>query len=318
MLRDILRFHKHSVEVVNQLSHEMTVAEFMHSEGYSKGFVEHYLLPMGAAIWSCPTATFQQFPVRFMIEFYRNHGMLQVRDRPIWRTITGGSRNYVSSITSGYRDAIRLKTPVRQVVRTELGVEIATNSGTEGFDEVIFACHSDQALKLLSQPAPAEREVLSKFPYSRNVALLHTDDAVLPRRKTTWSSWNYRIPAGEEVAPSVTYNMNILQCLKTSQTILVTLNDEESIDPARVLGRYAYSHPVFTTERRTAQLRHHELIRTDNVSYCGAYWGNGFHEDGVNSALAVCRKFGVFPQWQTPANNDQQPRPVSRDVVEVA
>ncbi len=318
MMRDILRFHKHAVGVVDQLSHEMTVADFLRQESYSRGFVEHYLLPMGAAIWSCPTASFEQFPIRFIIEFYRNHGMLQVRDRPIWRTITGGSKNYVSRITAGFRKAIRLKTPVRRVTRIECGIEIATDFGTEAFDEVIFACHSDQALKLLAQPSPAERKILAKFPYSRNVALLHTDESVLPRRRTTWSSWNYRIPIGEENAPSVTYDMNILQRLDTPRTILVTLNDEDIIDPKLILGRYEYAHPVFTTERRSAQLRHHELIRADNVSYCGAYWGNGFHEDGVNSALAVCSQFGIQPSWRTTAPRKMEHVPRRPEVVEVA
>lgn len=318
MLRDILRFHKHSIAVIDQLSHEMTVAEFVQSYGYSMGFLEHYLLPMGAAIWSCPTATFERFPVRFMIEFFRNHGMLQVRDRPIWRTITGGSKNYVARIISGFRDAIRLETPVRRVARTESGVTVATDTATETFDEVIFACHSDQALKLLTSPSAAEREVLTKFPYSRNVALLHNDDVVLPRRKTTWSSWNYRIPIGKEIAPCVTYNMNILQRLDASQTILVTLNNEESIDSGRILGKFDYSHPVFTTERRSAQARHQELIRAHHVSYCGAYWGNGFHEDGVNSALAVCSRFGIRPTWQVRSRADQQRASVGRIPVGVA
>lgn len=297
MLRDILRFHEHAVAVVDQLSHDQTVAEFTADNGYSRGFVEHYLLPMGAAIWSCPMATFERFSMRFIIEFYRNHGMLQVHNRPIWRTICGGSKRYVERLTHGIRDQIRLSTPVKSVERSEDGVEIVHRWGSESFDEVIFACHSDQALALLAEPTPQEQEVLAKFPYSRNVALLHTDDSVLPRRRSVWSSWNYRLPADDEVRPCVTYNMNILQQLDTQETVCVSLNDE-FVAPDQVLGRFVYHHPVFTTERHSAQARHRELIRSSRTSFCGAYWGNGFHEDGVNSALAVCNRFGIVPEWQ--------------------
>jgi predicted NAD/FAD-binding protein len=238
--------------------------------------------------------------------------MLQVRDRPIWRTITGGSKTYVERITRSYRDQIRLKTPVKSVTRSHDHVVVANRWGSEAFDEVIFACHSDQALKLLAHPTSTEREVLSKFPYSRNEAVLHTDASVMPRRRHVWSSWNYRIPQGNEQRPCVTYNMNILQRLDTSETICVTLNDEASIAPEAVLGRYVYHHPVFTIERRSAQLRHQELIRSARTSFCGAYWGNGFHEDGVNSALAVCNRFGIVPDWQqSPPVIDHRSAPYS-------
>lgn len=300
MLRDILRFHEQAVRVVDSLPEEMTVGEFVKREGYSKGFCEHYLLPMGAAIWSCPMSTFERFPIRFIIEFYRNHGMLQVRDRPIWRTITGGSKNYVARITAGYRGSIRLNTPVLSVRRGSDGVEIATRWGDETVDEVVFACHSDQALSLLAQPTPIECEILSKFPYSRNVALLHTDESILPRRRSIWSSWNYLVPQGKELRPCVTYDMNILQQLDAPRTVCVTLNGENRIASNTVLGRYIYHHPIFTPERRSAQSRHQDLIRSQRTSFCGAYWGNGFHEDGVNSALAVCRRFGIVPEWQSP------------------
>ena len=299
MLWDILRFHRESIPAAREAAADCTLAEFLRAGGYSQSFAEHYLLPMGAAIWSCPTSTFEQFPLRFVVEFYEHHGLLQIRNRPTWQVIEGGSWSYVEHIVAGLGDRLRLNSPVRRIRRTPGGVTISHSSGNEEFDEVILACHSDQALRMLEQPSHAERDVLTQFPYSENRAVLHTDASVLPRRRSVWSSWNYRIPAGEEQRPGVTYLMNTLQHLETRQTVCVTLNDTAEIAPERILGEYRYSHPVFTVAREAAQRRHGELIRRDRTSFCGAYWGNGFHEDGVNSALAVCRAFGVRPSWQS-------------------
>jgi predicted NAD/FAD-binding protein len=291
MVADILRFNKHAVRLVTGEDAEATVGEFLARHRYSQEFADRYLLPMGAAIWSCPTGTFSQFPIRFVVEFYRNHGLLSITDRPTWRVIVGGSRNYVRPLTRGFRNQIRLNTPVSRVTRFADRVEVQPLHGApEKFDHVIFACHSDQALKILGTDAsPIEREVLLAFPYERNMAVLHTDASVLPERKRCWASWNYRVHREQPTAATVTYNMNILQGLRSQKTFCVTLNDEPAIDPKTILQRFEYHHPVFTAKRATAQARHADLINVNRTSYCGAYWGNGFHEDGVVSALAVVK-----------------------------
>jgi predicted NAD/FAD-binding protein len=291
LLADILRFNRRAERLVAEGGGETTVGEFLRRHRFSRTFAEHYLLPMGAAIWSCPTGTFARFPIRFIVEFYKHHGLLSVTRRPTWRVIAGGSQTYVQALTCGFRDRIRLRTPIASVRRFADRVEVRPVCGTaERFDHVIFACHSDQALRLLGTDAtPVERELLGAFPYSRNIAVLHTDASLLPERRRAWASWNYRVTEGEHgrMPASVTYDMNILQGIRSRHTFCVTLNDETRIDPARVLRRFEYHHPVFTTRRAAAQARHGELTNANRSSFCGAYWRNGFHEDGVVSALAV-------------------------------
>lgn len=338
MLRDILRFNREAPSFLDGGNDDMTVGQYLREHQYSTQFANLYLLPMGAAIWSCPTQTFEQFPVRFIIEFYHNHGLLQIRDRPLWRVIKSGSNSYVQKLVQPFRDRIRLNCPVQAVARHADRVTLQLADGSEDFDEVIFACHSDQAIKLLTTPSEVEQGILSAFPYGLNSVLLHTDASVLPKRRRAWAAWNYHIAAdsgerpmspelsrtmafqGRRFAecdglgspsydsygttlgplgqrPTVTYNMNILQHIDSPHTFCVTLNEDDSIDPAKVLGRYKYAHPVYTTKRAAAQRRHAEVIRQTRTSFCGAYWGNGFHEDGVNSAIAVCRAFGI--DWGT-------------------
>lgn len=295
MVRDILRFNREAPELVERsdVTNETTIAEFMRRHRYSEGFWRNYLLPMGAAIWSCPTGTFEQFPVRFIVEFYRNHGLLSVRNRPTWRVIEGGSRTYVEAMLRHFGDRVVCNAPVSRVVRGESGVTVfREHAEPRQFDHVVFACHSDQALAMLDDASPIERDVLSAFPYGRNEAVLHTDCRVLPRRRRAWASWNYHLPqqnaASTERPASVTYCMNILQHIRSRHVFNVSLNSHEPIDPSRVLGRFLYHHPIFTSRRAAAQRRHAELIHTNRSSFCGAYWGNGFHEDGVVSALRVC------------------------------
>ena len=291
MIRDILRFNREGPELVlnRPADDAMTVGEFLAKHRYSREFADQYLLPMGAAIWSCPTGTFAEFPIRFIVEFYRNHGLLSVRHRPTWRVIEGGSRTYVAAMVSRFRDRVRLSTPVESVRRTTDGVDVTSRGQTaERFDHVVFACHSDQALRMLADPTPTERELLGAFPYERNSAVLHTDESLLPRRRRAWASWNYQIPAEPTAHATVSYCMNILQHIRSKHTFCVTLNSDDRIDPARVLGRFEYHHPIFTTRRAAMQARHREVLNANRTSFCGAYWGNGFHEDGVNSALAVC------------------------------
>jgi len=295
MLADILRFNREAPELVlnRSATDETTVGEYLAEQRYAREFSEHYLLPMGAAIWSCPLGTFVDFPIRFIAEFYQNHGLLSVRNRPTWRVIEGGSRNYVAKMVARFADRIRLNTPVEQITRTASGVMVKPkDQQATHFDHVVFACHSDQALRMLVDPTPTEQAVLSEFPYGRNIAILHTDPAILPKRRRAWASWNYSIsgpPAdAASQSASVTYQMNLLQHIRSKHVFNVTLNSEQQIDPAKVLQRIEYHHPVFTARRSAAQARHRELIDVNRTSYCGAYWGNGFHEDGVVSAMRVC------------------------------
>lgn len=296
-LADVLRFNREAPRHLAQTSEEMTVGEYLKQHNYCREFADWYLIPMGAAIWSCPTGTFEQFPIQFIIEFYKNHGLLQIWNRPQWRVVQGGSREYVQKLTSPYIDRIRLKCPVQEVTRNGDEVHVRHVQGTDTFDEVIFACHSDQALRMLTDATVVEREVLAEFPYSTNVAVLHTDTRVLPSNPRAWASWNYHVRADRPDQSTLTYHMNMLQGIDSPAQFLVTLNEEDVIDPARVLGKFDYEHPIFTTRRAAAQRRHGELIRQQRLSYCGAYWGNGFHEDGVVSALAVCERFGIVPAW---------------------
>lgn len=289
LLWDVVRFNRLAREIADAPDDGTTVAEFLDRNRFSRPFRDLYLLPMGAAIWSCPTGTFGDFPIRFIAEFYKNHGLLDLRNRPQWRVIRGGSKTYVDAMTRGFRDRIRLSTPIERVRRTHDHVEVIPREGVpEVFDHVIFACHSDQALRILGEEAtPAEREILLQFPYSRNVAVLHTDTKLLPDRRKAWASWNYRVTGEADAPASVTYDMNILQSLDSEETYCVTLNDEKKIDPARVIDTFVYHHPIFTSKRAAAQARHHELIGPNRTSFCGAYWRNGFHEDGVVSAQRV-------------------------------
>lgn len=289
MLFDIVRFNREALNQVSACGDATTVGEFLSQYGYGRPFADQYLLPMGAAIWSCPTGRFAEFPIRFIVEFYKNHGLLSIRNRPTWRFVQGGSQTYVRAILQSFSGQIRLKTPVQQVRRLPGSVSVKpVGCEPEQFDHVIFACHSDQALRILGDDATThEQEILSAFPYGKNVAVLHTDTSVLPKSRRAWASWNYRLSGNDSAPASVTYNMNILQKIKSHHTFCVTLNDDTGIASDRVLRRFEYHHPLFTTRRAEAQARHHEIVNSNHTSYCGAYWGNGFHEDGVNSALAV-------------------------------
>jgi len=290
MLRDILRFHREAPALLEEPNSEPTVGEYLEQKRYSREFAERYLLPMGSAIWSCPTAKFSQFPMRFIVEFYKNHGLLSISHRPTWRVICGGSKTYVAALTRSFRHAIRINAPVSRVQRQRDCVMVTSSGGRlESFDHVIFACHADQALRLLADPVDAEREILGTFPYERNIAVLHTDTSVLPRRKRAWAAWNYHIQGEDSSRATVSYNMNILQRISSRHVFCVTLNGEERIDPAKIIRRIVYEHPVYTTKRTIAQSRQSELLVSNRTSFCGAYWGNGFHEDGVRSGLDVCR-----------------------------
>ena len=256
-------------------------------------FIRNFLIPMGAAIWSADPGKFTEFPARNFIRFFQNHGFLKVRDQPQWLVIKGGSNRYAEKLTEPFRGRIRLRCPVESVKRLSDSVEVIPRGGTpERFDQVVIAAHSDQALAMLADPSDREREILGAIPYQKNETVLHTDTALLPRRRICWASWNYIIPEQESGGVALTYDMNILQTLSAPKEFCVTLNQTHAIDPEKVLVHMIYDHPVYTVKGIAAQKQRDTINGINRTYFCGAYWGHGFHEDGVNSALAVCRHFG--------------------------
>jgi predicted NAD/FAD-binding protein len=292
MVRDILRFNREAPRLLSTGVGEQPLGELLRARRYSRSFVDDYIIPMGAAIWSANPRSMFSFPARFFVRFLMNHGMLSVNARPQWRTIEGGSARYVEKLTAPFRDRIRLRTPVESI-RRQPGSVFVKAQGLEAqrYDAVFLACHSDQTLRLLADATLAEREVLSAVPYQRNEAVLHTDTRLLPRRRLAWACWNYHSLPDKAAALALTYNMNMLQNLQAPETLLVTLNRSDSIDPARVILRTSYDHPVFTPDSVLAQARHREVNGVQGTYFCGAWWRNGFHEDGVVSALTAVTHF---------------------------
>jgi|TARA_B100001750_G_scaffold183957_1_gene152782 predicted NAD/FAD-binding protein len=289
MIKSILRFKKESEEQLNELPLDMTIGSFLEKNHYPSEFIEHFIIPMGAAIWSTMPNMMTEIPAVFFIRFFQNHGILAIKDKPTWWVINGGSKNYVKKMTAGFTDRIMVSTPVKRVKRND-SIEIIAGSPQHmtRFDAVVFACHSDQALALLADPSYAENEILRAITYQRNDVLLHTDHSVLPRRRKAWSSWNYQLDSDPERPVALTYNMNILQGLESSVTFCVTLNDPQAVSPDRIIKEITYHHPLITVESISAQKRKNEISGVNNTYYCGAYWHNGFHEDGVVSAMDAC------------------------------
>jgi predicted NAD/FAD-binding protein len=291
MIRDILRFNRTTLPNVDRLDGTETLRNYLLENGYSKEFIDHYLIPMAAAIWSAEPGSVLEMPVKFLVRFFANHGLLQISDRPVWHVIKGGSREYVNKLVAGHQDRIRLNSPVQSIRRTDDYVEVhSATGGSERFDYVFVACHSDQALSLLQDASPMEREVLGAIQYQSNEAILHTDASLMPKKQCAWSAWNYHIPRDSARHVAVTYNMNILQGLKANKQYLVTLNNDRHIDPGKVIRTVQYEHPVYSRESVAAQRRQSE-INEDRTFFCGAYWRNGFHEDGVVSALSALGHF---------------------------
>lgn len=294
MLRDILRFNKAVLSDLEQqrIAPDTTLGHYLTAHGYGQRFIDHYIVPMGSAIWSMSLADMLDFPLQFFVRFFKNHGLLSVNNRPQWRVISGGSRSYLAPLTASFKDRIRLNSPVLDVRREHDQVWVHSPSGVEAFDRVVFACHSDQALKMLSDASEAEREILGALRYAENDVVLHTDTALLPDRPLAWASWNYRLGGDPDQPAAVTYCMNILQGLDSPHTYCVSLNQTSRIRVSKILGRYRYAHPQFSLAGIAAQQRWSELAGAQNTYFCGAYWGNGFHEDGVVSALRVAEQFG--------------------------
>ena len=294
MLYEMYHFGKKADSSGIGLDASVTLGDYLKKEKYSGEFINYFIIPMGAAIWSTPANKVLNMPAYFFIKFFYNHGMLETINRPNWWVIKNGSSEYIKKIIRGFENKINLSTPVKTVARKNEGIEIqlAKKEETLKFDSVIFATHSDQALEMLENPTDTEKDILSSIPYQKNEVLLHTDSSVLPRRKLSWASWNYQLDSDPALPVVLTYNMNILQSINCKETLCVTLNDHNSVDETKILKKITYHHPLFNGKSIEAQKRKSEISGVNNTHYCGAYWRNGFHEDGVVSALDVCKDFG--------------------------
>jgi predicted NAD/FAD-binding protein len=296
MLKDILRFNKEAIQDLEsgQLKEGVTLGEYLKEKGYGARFASHYLIPMGSAIWSSTLDEMMDFPLVFFVRFFKNHGLLSVNDRPQWRVIEGGSSAYLQPLVAKFIDRIQLGARITHVQRSDHDVVIKFEGGSQQtFDQVVFACHSDEALRLLADPTQDEQAILAAIPYRNNEVVLHTDTRLLPKKKLAWSSWNYHLGADRTKPATLSYNMNILQHFSSGTTYVVTLNQTDMIDKDKIIGRYQYAHPTFSLEGINAQDRWADINGVKNTWFCGAYWRNGFHEDGCWSGVRVANGLGI-------------------------
>lgn len=287
ILKDIYRFYKEADAALAR-GDTRSLGQYLSEEGYSASFIEQHIVPMAAAVWSAPPSQMMSFPLEYLLRFFHNHGFTKLAGRPQWHVIKGGSREYVRKLVKPFENRIHLKSPVRAVTRYKDHVELAVGGETHRFDEVIMACHSDTALKILTDASAEEIDILENIPYQKNEVTLHTDASLMPKAKKAWASWNYRVPKEKSDNATVTYWMNKLQGLEDAPEFFVSLNQGLDIDPEKIIKTFFYDHPVYTRETVIAQARHGE-ISGGNTHFCGAYWHYGFHEDGVKSALRVCQ-----------------------------
>ena len=294
MILDALRFRREALELFEtDRSYTQTLDAYLIEKKYSQWFIDFFIVPMGSAIWSADPDKFREFPARYFAEFFDKHGFLEVKNQPQWLVIEGGSKQYIEPLTRRFRDRIRLKCNVRRILRFHDHVAVqAIGLEPEMYDNVVIATHSDQALALLGDPSDRERDILGAIPYQQNETVLHTDPGLLPKRKSVWAAWNYRIPTDRRGRVAVTYNMNILQSLKAQKTFCVTLNMTHAIARQEMIKQLVYHHPVYTPSSLAARRRYDEINGQNRTYYCGAYWFYGFHEDGVRSALEVGKHFG--------------------------
>ncbi|HET9720425.1 MAG TPA: FAD-dependent oxidoreductase [Solirubrobacteraceae bacterium] len=294
MMADVIRFQRAARELLSEHDESISLLEWLERQEFSPLFIERLIVPQAAAVWSADPRQLWSFPARFLAQFFENHGMLSLAGRPHWRTVAGGSRRYVEALTAPFADRIRLRSRVRAVVRTDDSVLVHVDGAeAQSFDQVVLATHSDQALSLLSDASGQERDILRAIPYQANEAVLHTDRRLLPRRRRAWASWNYHLIDRPTGRTTVTYHMNRLQSLRAERDFCVTLNMSEAIDPEKIIKRIRYDHPMFTPAGLQAQRRVAEISGRNRTHFCGAYWGWGFHEDGVNSGLRVAERFGA-------------------------
>jgi predicted NAD/FAD-binding protein len=293
MVREILRFYREAPALLAQPGAGPTLGEYLAAGGYSPLFVDDHLVPMACALWSSPTAAILQFPAKHLVRFMANHQMLDAGTRPAWRVLRGGSSRYLEAMQRAWPVQARIGSGVRRVRRAPEGVYVDDGGGEECFDQVVLACHADEALSLLEAPSDAEREVLGALRYQANDTVLHTDPRLLPKRRKAWAAWNAYIPPEPGAHCTVSYCMNLLQSLDAPEPLVVTLNRTQDIDPARILARMRYAHPLQDHASVAAQARRAEVNGVDRIWYAGAYWGYGFHEDGLRSGVEVARALGV-------------------------
>jgi len=287
MVMDILRFYREAPALLNSTDDALTLGDYLQNNLYSEAFIDDHILPMGSALWSGPAELVKQFPARYFVSFMANHQMLKTSDRPEWRTIVGGSSTYIQAFQRSFQGELRLNSPVSVVSRNSYGVTVKTTSDEQQFDRVIFACHSDQALRLLAEPTQSEVEILGAMTFQENEVVLHTDANLMPKHPKAWASWNALKLSENQSRCTVTYYMNLLQNLSAPEPLLVTLNCTDRIDPAKILQTRIYHHPVYTINSLAAQKRREEINGQNSTYYTGAYWGWGFHEDGAKSAQEV-------------------------------
>jgi predicted NAD/FAD-binding protein len=291
MLSDIVRFNRLATGLLDA-PHDTAVSlgDLLDRGRWSSQFLNWYLVPMGSSIWSADPSTFLEMPAVTFARFFANHGLLEYGNQPDWRTVDGGSKRYVDAILQPLGSSVRLDDPVTKITRGEDEVEVHTVHGPEHFDQIVVATHSDQALELLSDPTPVEREVLGTIAYQPNRATLHTDVSLLPANRKAWASWNYHRLPDQPGQATLTYRLRSLQGIESAEELLITLNRDDAIDPAKVLRTFDYAHPVYDVAAIAAQQRQEEINGVQRTWFCGAYWGYGFHEDGVESARVVCRR----------------------------
>lgn len=292
MLKEILRFNEEAKAYIYKNSEDKLLGEFLRVQNFSQMFIENYLHPMTAAIWSANPQELNTFPFKFLVQFFENHKMLDLHNRPEWKVVKGGSSSYLKAFEKAFKGKIKLDSPVSKVYRFHEAIKVNFNKDEEIFDKVIIAAHADQALQMLNSPTELEQEILGAFKYQKNQAILHTDKSIMPKTKRAWASWNYFLSNKLQSQACVTYHMNKLQSINAKNEYFVSLNAEDYLNPSSIIKSFTYYHPVFSQQAFDSQKRHHEISGINNISYCGAYWGYGFHEDGVNSGLAVCKEFG--------------------------
>jgi uncharacterized protein len=293
MVRGILRFYREAPALLQGSDIGPTLGQYLQQHRYSAAFRDDHLIPMASALWSSPAQQILQFPARYLVQFMANHCMLQTSGRPPWRVVAGGSKSYVEAWQKHCKAKVRLATPVRAVTRGGDAITLNTDTGSESFDQIVLACHSDQALALLADANERERDILGAIRFQDNDTVLHTDTRLLPRNRNTWAAWNALVIDGAENICTVTYDMNLLQGIDAPETFCVTLNCTDRIDPARILKRMRYQHPIYSPQSVAAQTRRHEINGQNRTWFAGAYWGWGFHEDGMRSAVEVANGLGV-------------------------
>ena len=293
MLRDLARFYRAAPALLDDDRPGPSLGEYLDANRYGAAFRDQHLVPMASALWSSPEQSVLGFPAKYLVQFMANHHMLQLAGRPPWRVVRGGSGTYVEAMAARWDVQVRLSSPVHGIVRDAHGVSLRCDAGSERFDQVVLACHSDQALALLGDASDGEREILGAIRYQANDTVLHTDARLLPRHRKAWAAWNAHLPADPALACTVSYCMNLLQGLPGDTPLIVTLNRTRDIDPARILQRRQYAHPVHTHAAVAAQARKHEIQGVQRTWFAGAYWGWGFHEDGIRSGVDVAQGLGV-------------------------